>query len=375
MAALKSRDVDAEIIVSDNSTSGSFREQNAFGIASLPASSLVRIVYPPKVLSPPENFEFALDSASGDFITYITDKMMLLPDTLGAALQAIQTTGAELVNWGFQDFAFRDSADIQGGDITIRKVRSEKEEIVSYDPLKALHYKLKICPNRALQSQTQYIRGKIVFGCYDRGLITRVRLKSGSLFGGSTHDYSAMIQALALAKNCVDLRRPGVLFATLPQDQSLGSLTSYSAEAAAEYYKSFENPSEILSKLLVPFLTASQHNMVAHDYLKFLPLYGLDDWFDPQVWLSLIGQDLHMPNRVWVNLQEEQHQLNIFESYLRNEGLWKQRESTYRNKILQGTVSSLTSARSRFRDKISEIFRPQRESFSTLEETLATWNE
>ena len=42
-----------------------------------------------------------------------------------------------------------------------------------------------------------------MFGCYSMELIDRIRLKSGTIFGGATHDYSAMVQALSLARSWV----------------------------------------------------------------------------------------------------------------------------------------------------------------------------
>ena len=190
-----------------------------------------------------------------------------------------------------------------------------------YEPIDALCFKSSSVVRRDQQLSRDYALGKIIFGCYSRELIERILSRSGTLFGGATHDYSAMVQALSLANKCVMLNTVGVLFISLPQDESLGSLTSVYAQQALEYYKSFKDAKAILSALLVPGLYASQHNMVAHDYKKFLPIYDNMALFDEANWLAAIQHDLRPEGKIWRDKAEMKAQIGLFRRYVWRTGL------------------------------------------------------
>src|SRR5689334_12789493 len=83
-----------------------------------------------------------------------------------------------------------------------------------------------------------------------------------------------MVQALSVARTCVMLNAYEAIFFSLPRDQSLGSATATEPQRGLQYYRTFTHPDSVLASLLVPNVYASQHNMVAHDFKKFLPMYG-----------------------------------------------------------------------------------------------------
>ena len=168
--------------------------------------------------------------------------------------------------------------------------------------------------------QGSFVLGKIVFGCYSRELIEEIRSRSGTIFGGATHDYSAMIQALSLARNCVMLNAYEAIFLALPREQSLGSATATEPQRALQYYRTFTRPDSILSSLLVPNVYASQHNMVAHDYKKFLPIYGNEHLFSERNWIRAICTDLLSESMVWLNPAEKKAQVSLFRRHVNRPG-------------------------------------------------------
>lgn len=308
---------DFEVIVSDNSTSEEQRQLNVRALHEYIGQPNFRVVYPPHVLSPPENFEFALDAAAGDYIAYLTDKMVILPSTLSKAEIVIERTGAEIVNWAYAPYAIDDIEAPSGSGTLTEETKFLEGEPAVFDALEALKFKACGRTPRTQQQTYDYALGKIIFGCYSRNLISRIRQKSGTLFGGATHDYSAMVQALSAAKSCVMLNVYGILFISLPRDKSLGSLTATEAEWALRYFRSFSKGEELMDSLPVPGLYSSQHNMVAHDYLKFLPLYGNIELFNIDNWLASITADLYTPDRVWSDIQEQEAQYKLLSDYLR----------------------------------------------------------
>lgn len=303
---------DIELIISDNSTSADTKEENRRQLERDIYDKRLFIVSPPAVLSPPEHFEFALQYATGDYVLYLTDKMMLLPDTLGRTEHAIRETSAEIINWLDISISSDDFQKKGVSDLLDVFSSSSNRSFRKYDPLSELKVKASGFTPRTTQDKENYVTGKLCFGCFSRELIERIKKHSGYLFGGVTHDYSAMVQGLCLSKECVILNSPGIIFISLPVDKSLGNLTYLQSAAALNYYRSFSNPDAMLSSLFVPNLYASQHNMVASDYVKYLGLHNKSHFFVEKYWLRSIGLDLRVKDRIWTSEIEKKYQIDMF---------------------------------------------------------------
>ncbi len=300
-----------EIIICDNSTSDELRKLNLEAVSDYIDRDNFSIVCPPKPLSPPENFEFALDFVTGDHIVFLTDKMVILPHILSVAEETIRNTGAEIVNWANAPYQIGNLHNPSGPGVLIENTDFLDGCAEHYDPIKALRFKASCLVPRGKQSTKDYVMGKIIFGCYSKNLIHRIRAKSGTVFGGATHDYSAMIQGLSLAKKCIMLNTYGVLFISLPRDQSLGSLTATDSQQALNYFETFSNTKEILASLLIPGIYSSQHNMVAHDYMKFLPMYENLHLFNEVKWFLAIHSDLTSKSMIWLDSSEKNSQKKL----------------------------------------------------------------
>ena len=305
-----------EVIVSDNSTTASVREQNYQALLQYANAPNFHIYYPSRPLSAPEHFEFALSWASGDYVTILTDKMIILPGLLSKVEALIGDHNADIVNWLYAPF-YIDNPDecFKKGKLVLDNSFLTSEHVV-FDPIKALRFKASGSIPRTLQTTQEYALGKIIFGVYSKDLIQRIKNKTGSLFGGATHDYSAMIQALCMAKTCIAMNSIGMIFMSLPADKSLGSLTANDSRWALSYFKQFTEPKSVISNLLVPNVYASQHNMVAHDYKKYLSIYGHSNLFDIKNWLIAIGDDLKLKNRLWSSERERKKQIRMYYDFL-----------------------------------------------------------
>lgn len=312
-----------EVIVSDNSTTEEFKQENRKLLRPYLNKSDFKLISPEQELAPPEHFEFALQYAKGDYILFLTDKMILLPETLCRVYDAITETNADIINWTFYAYVTKDY-DNPGalGDLHY-SIQTDSVEYTHYDPIEHLSYMASGIHARQNATRESYVKGKICFGCYSRGLIEKIIDKSGSLYGGATHDYSASVQALCLAKKCVMLNQPGIIFISLPLDKSLGNLTYFNSLAALEYFQSFKNCDQIIDSLLVPGLYSSQHNMVAHDYIKYLSIHNKRHLFIDKYWLNSIMGDLNLPEKIWSSTSERNSQLNMFNSHLnKNEKIY-----------------------------------------------------
>ena len=306
-----------ELIVSDNSTTFNLKEENKLKLNSCIQNNKVIYVGPEKTLSAPEHFEYALQHATGDYVLYLTDKMMLLPDTLEIASHVIKKTNAEIVNWTYVSYEAVDYLSPESNGVVNRESPiTSGTEYEEYDSIKHLAFKSRGALSRSKESIRDYVKGKICFGFYSKELINRILEKTGSVYGGVTHDYSAMVQGLCLSKKSVILNNPGIIFVGLPLDKSLGSLTRFCSFSAFKYYESFPQPEKTLKSLFVPGLYSSQHNMVVHDYIKYLSVYDKKSLFYDKFWLSSIEEDLYLKGKTWRNEAEKKEQLNLFNSYI-----------------------------------------------------------
>ena len=302
-----------ELIVSDNSTSFKYREKNRLKLKDEIRSNKLRFIGPPQRLSAPEHFEFALQYATGDYVLFLTDKMAILPNTLEVVAKAIKESSAEIINWTYSSFITDDYLNPRDSGGTLGyPTRPKGFGYKKYDPLKHLKLKSSGRIPRGSEGVENYIKGKICFGCFSRKLISKIIRKSGALYGGTTHDYSAMVQALCLSPKSIILDNPGIVFIAIPCDKSWGPLTYFKTAYALKYYREFTNYELVLDSLFIPGLYASQHNMVAHDYIKYLTLYGKRKLFVDKFWLRSIFDDLNLTDKVWKNESERRDQHALF---------------------------------------------------------------
>jgi hypothetical protein len=311
---------DFEVIVSDNSTSDEKHTMNLDAVRDYVDAPNFRIVRPPRLLSIPEHFEFALQHAKGDYVTYVTDKMAVLPRALSDVDAAISASGADIVNWACAEYFLEDPESPLGPGTLVEEFEFLDGRPTEYDPIAALRRKASGAAPREQQPRREFVLGKLVFGCYSKELIDRILATSGTVFGGATHDYSASIQALSLARTCVMLNAYAAVFCSLPREQSSGSATATEPQRALQYYRAFTHPESILAALLVPGVYASQHNMVAHDYKKFLPMYGNQHLFSERNWIRAIGADLLSESMVWRNRAEKEAQFDLFRTHVKRAG-------------------------------------------------------
>lgn len=341
--AMQIKHVNFEVIVSDNSATHEQRKLNSAALHKYIGLPNLRIVYPPRNLAAPEHFEFALNLASGDYVTFLTDKMIILPDILSKVQDIIAKHDAEIVNWAYAPFTLVDPDVCDGAGTLVEDKRFLNNYYEFFDPIEALKFKAGCSVPRNQQTTRDYALGKIIFGVYSKELINRIHTQYGKLFGGATHDYSAMIQALSMAKTCVIINSYGIIFISLPANKSLGSLTASDSKWALKYFEEFTDTESIMSNLFVPELYASQHNMVAYDYKKYLRMYGHSKMFNAENWNKAILNDLSLENRIWQSKDEKKQQFNIFFKHLEKYESFNKPKIIWAKVFLKRVVSKLSN--------------------------------
>jgi hypothetical protein len=258
---------------------------------------------------------------------YLTDKMLLLPDTLSRSSDLLAETNVEILNWNWIDFVPSEFTENPSAGVltTAQKTPADQSEWSFFDCREALSLKASGKVRRSHQLRDQYATGKVCFGTVSARLVHKIREHSGSLCLGATHDYAAMIQVLSSTSQGVFTRRPGMVFVNLPIDRSWGSRTALDSESAQAYYASFSHIDDVLEKLPVRGLYASQSNMVASDYERFLPRYGNQSLYDRRSWLLQMLLDLFEPGKTWISPSEKESQMSLLKDAVKCEPglLWR----------------------------------------------------
>lgn len=304
-----------EVIVCDNVIDESLSCEKVCTESGL---TNIRYVRPPAPLGMVDNWNYAVQFATGDYVCIFTDKIFLLPGALDRVDRALRyMEEPEIISWVSDAFQPSRYPDYFGaGQYTATQAdEASAEPAVAYDPMEALRIKCRGDVSRYEQTPSQYCRGKMVFGAYSRALIERIVTKYGQLFLDISPDYTSMVLALAEAKSACELSSSAVV--SIATDISNGVLTSTNDALSLKYLKLLSGDiNDMMANTLVPGLYASQANIVSHDYLAVQRRYGIDVDLDVRNWLVYCIEDLSRPDRVWSSADVEQSQTAIMHGFV-----------------------------------------------------------
>jgi hypothetical protein len=248
---------DVEVIVTDNATQRSARD-----VFDRWAGSGWRYVTPERPLPMHENFERGCAEASGDYVAVVIDKTVLHPSALDVANRALAAVpAAEIVTWWNEGYDPVDETN------ELARGRFQPAAAVvsptRYDAAAELDRHFANAARRG-SDPVRYVRGKLVFGAYSRGLIDRIRERTGRVFYPLAPDYTAMVPACVFAAGAVDVGRP--LLVSYNSQRSNGRLQSLDPAHARRFIEAADPA--IVDALPIAGLYASTHNVVAHDLVS-----------------------------------------------------------------------------------------------------------
>lgn len=314
---------DFEVIISDNYSDPALACEEAC------RDSGVRYIHPPRPLSMAENWEYPLSFTTGEYVAYLTDKMFVLPDALRRIEEA---AGPEIINWVADTYQPIRYPDYFGDGTYYRATPGGGP----FAPAEALDRRGVAAVSRHEQSAADYCRGKIVFGAYRCDLIARIVRRFGALFHapgwGTTAlspDYTSMILGLSEARSAVELDASCVV--QVNTDISGGWLIDTDDTVARKAAKN-------LVGLPVPGLYASQHNIVASDYVSLKQRFGLTFDFDVANWLVYCYEDIYRPSRRWSEPRVQTEQKGLITSFIGS--LDSAVAATVHSRIAQRTVAA-----------------------------------
>ena len=305
---------DFEIVVSDNFVD----PQLSCEAACRNARVAVKYVRPPQAVGMVENWNFALTHATGEYVCVLTDKMFFLPHALRQIDAVAHLEGdPEIINWVSDAFNPTSTADYFGAGEYVRYFPSSeiKRLAEKFDPRTELDLKGRGEVARSEQSNSEYSRGKILFGFFHRNLISRIKSRFDDVFHNISPDYTSMILALSTARSAVEMAESCVVSINTPI--SNGYLCDTDDSAALAFQSSLAGGLQtIFSNMLVPGMYSSISNVVAHDYLAMQRKYDLAFEFDATNWLVYCAEEVGRPQRVWSSPEVGAEQARLLETHL-----------------------------------------------------------
>ena len=290
---------DFEVVVADNPTAAPARD-----VFDRFAGPGWRYLPPGAPLAMHDNFERAVDAATGDHVAVVIDKTLLHPSALAVADRALRAHPADIVTWHNEGYDPLDEAGdpARGRYLPVGTPRAP----VLYEPAAELAVRFANASRRGLDP-IHYVRGKIVFGAFSRSLVERIRARTGRLFHPLAPDYTSMVPACVLAERALDVGRP--LLVSYNSVRSNG----WRASTDAVYFRRFIEAADpaIIEALPIPGLYTSTHNTVAYDLASSaarLPA-GSTPPLDMPNLVRRAREDL--AGVVWTNAEEHANQLEL----------------------------------------------------------------
>lgn len=201
--ALLATSDEIEVVVSDTSA----EDLLSAALAGMPGAARVRLVRPPSGVSVVDNFNAALQAASGDYLCFIGDDDLITGDALRLARWA-RRQGVDALclafpaNYYWPDFHHRLRGDFYAGTVRVGKFSGR---IRPHDPMRALSASARQLGVGVLDMPRAYA------GMIARNLARRIIGKYGALFGGVSPDiYSAALIAQE-CNSCVHVDYPIVV--------------------------------------------------------------------------------------------------------------------------------------------------------------------
>ena len=244
---------DVEVVIADNPITAPAQE-----VFDRFAQSGWRYTRPDAPVAMHDNFERAVDAATGDYVAVVIDKTLLHPSALAVADRALRGQPADIVTWHNEGFVpVNEVRDLARG--RFQPVVTPHRPAL-YDANGELAVRFANASRRG-RDAVHYVRGKIVFGAYSRALLQRIRERTGRVFHPLSPDYTSMVSACVLAEGALDVGRPLLV--------SYNSVRSNGRRVAADpaHGRRFIEATDpaLIEALPIPGLYTSVHNIVAYD--------------------------------------------------------------------------------------------------------------
>jgi hypothetical protein len=192
-------DLDLELIVSDNSSNEICRAENRRTISRLRTDVPVRYVSPPRTLAMPDHWDWAIQHATGEYVTILTDRFVLRPSA--SKLLKTLTSKASIetvVSWNAY------SCFLQAGTLSEAPYSNRILQRHARECLEEFSSLRHLCKRVLWHNDLP----RTLCACFPRSVAELIRQKHGRLFFPLSPDYTSAFLLLAYCKEYFYVDRP-----------------------------------------------------------------------------------------------------------------------------------------------------------------------
>jgi hypothetical protein len=174
---------DYEIIVSNNGS-----DEDVQRVVEELGNNKVKYFRTAEVLRMPDHWEFALSHVRGEWITFLTDRAVFLPNCLDTIWRAIEKTKARVLSWRWAGYYHSSWYEAERANQLMLPTVSGK--VMEKDPRRTLRDLYEMREGPALP--------KMLNSAAHKSVIESVCRRKGRFFSPPNPDYSAAIAALSV---------------------------------------------------------------------------------------------------------------------------------------------------------------------------------
>ncbi len=212
---------DLEILVSDN-----FSQDDTRSIFDSFVDSRLRYVRTPSAVTMPESWEFALEHARGEYVTFLPDDDCLFSDAIETAVSQLENSDFEVAVWTMCSYFAPEWFEPRRRNLLyVPRTTFQSRAIASHEALRSLFEQL---------SNPHVPVPRFLNSLCHRKVIDRVRQVQGKMFWPPAPDFSSAVGILQNIRQYLYLDRPMFVDAMTPV--SIGAAGRFNWGAAAEEF-------------------------------------------------------------------------------------------------------------------------------------------
>ena len=264
-----------EVIVSDNSVIGTSKSV----VEPYLIDSRFSYVRPSNPMSMPDHWDFAIQHATGTYITLINEKFMFHPNAATTLKSMAKSfNDPDILSWQYEHFHMSDSNGLLGTFHPLFRPCTPSEYSVGGELKRRLDF---IEPLFGRHTQEKISFGKIYSGAVKKDVIDRVKKVLGRVFPPTSPDFTSLVCFLNFSKCCLDVGR-SLMLVVSGDNISTGESTRLSLQATKRSLsETYSNSKQYLNSLIIPGLGVGHTMFIASDYLtiqKQLPRGNLGNY-------------------------------------------------------------------------------------------------
>ena len=249
-----------EVIISDNSIIKPCKDV----AAPFLNDKKFKYIRPHEPLSMPDNWDFAIEKAQGQYITVINEKFLFHPNAT-CVLESLASdfSAPDIMSWQYEHFAMTDGEGQRGTYHPL--IKPVKPSLyTAFDELKRRFDFIEPLFGRSTQEKISF--GKIYSGAISRKIIEKIRQHYGRVFVPMSPDFTSMVCALNFSEKCLDVGR-SLMMVVAGENISNGESTKVSLPAAKRFlHETTDDFSRYISQLVVPGFWLGHNIFIASDY-------------------------------------------------------------------------------------------------------------